>query len=167
MPHEPPPPPKQEPVIDYSSWRNVALRGMLRDIFYTFMSDGIPSPHHFYITFDTRAPGVDIPNHLLLQYPEEMMIVLQHEFDLQDVDAGAFTVALKFNGKQENLTISFGAILRFHDPSVPFELNLEPLDEEKLERLWAAMDGDEEFLNFKEEKEETFGEVIQLDNFRD
>ena len=87
-------------------------------------SGGLPGDHHFYITFKTRAPGVDIPKHLMERFPDEMTIVIQNRFwDLKVEDDG-FSVGLSFSQVPATLHIPFAAITRFLDPAVDFALHL-------------------------------------------
>jgi hypothetical protein len=86
----------------------------------------LPGAHHFYITFKTDAPGVSAPPDLLAKYPEEMTIVLQHQY--RDLAPGEtfFTVTLKFGGQPKRLSVPYAAVSRFYDPSVQFLLQFEP-----------------------------------------
>ena len=84
--------------------------------------DGLPGDHHFYIGFRTTASGVVLPPQLLAKYPEEMTIVLQHQFWDLEVGDEAFSVTLSFSSRSERLTIPFAAITSFADPSVKFGL---------------------------------------------
>src|SRR5207253_8652869 len=85
-------------------------------------SGGLPGEHHFYITFNTRFPGVSIPKHLSERFPDEMTIVIQHRFwDLKVEDDG-FTVGLSFGGVPATLRVPFAAVTQFHDPAVEFAL---------------------------------------------
>ena len=102
-----------------------ALRGVVRRVVADAAAHGLPGEHHFYISFDTRAPGVRLSPRMRAQYPEEMTIVLQHQFwDLVVTDA-ALEVGLSFNGVPERLFVPFEAIKGFFDPSVQFGLELE------------------------------------------
>jgi hypothetical protein len=106
-----------------------ALRGMVRDVLAETVNKGLPGDHHFFITFDTAAEGVQLSQRLRAQYPEEMTIVLQHQFwDLKVSDL-AFEVGLSFGGATERLHIPFAAIKAFADPSVQFTLQFETLTE--------------------------------------
>jgi len=87
---------------------------------------GLPGGHHFNISFKTRAQGVIIPSSIKQRYPEEMAIILQHEFWDLNVGADQFEVSLNFSRRPERLTIPFDAITGFSDPSVPFGFKLEP-----------------------------------------
>jgi hypothetical protein len=103
------------------------LRGVVRSALKRAASpEGLPGAHHFYITFKTDAPGVSAPPDLLAKYPEEMTIVLQHQY--RDLAPGEtfFTVTLKFGGQPKRLSVPYAAVARFYDPSVQFLLTFEP-----------------------------------------
>ena len=86
---------------------------------------GLPGDHHFYITFKTRYPGVDIPAYLKQKYEDEMTIVIQHQYwGLKASDEG-FEVLLSFNDVHERLAIPYAAITGFVDPSVKFGLQFQ------------------------------------------
>jgi hypothetical protein len=87
---------------------------------------GLPGEHHFNISFKTQAPGVNIPAQMRQRYPDEMAIILQHEFWDLNVGPEGFEVSLNFSRKPERLTIPFDSITGFSDPSVPFGFKLEP-----------------------------------------
>jgi hypothetical protein len=106
-----------------------ALRGMVQGVLAETAKNGLPGEHHFYVSFDTRAPGVQISPRLREKYPDEMTIVLQHQFwDLIVSDDG-FEVGLSFNGVPERLAVPFEAIKGFFDPSVQFALQFEIVEE--------------------------------------
>jgi hypothetical protein len=99
-----------------------ALRGVIRSVLIDAATKGLPGEHHFFITFDTRAEGVQISPRIKASYPQEMTIVLQHQFwDLKVTDDD-FEVGLAFNGIPERLHIPLKAVKAFHDPSVQFGL---------------------------------------------
>ncbi len=99
-----------------------ALRGVIRSVLVDAATKGLPGEHHFFITFDTRAEGVQISPRLKASYPQEMTIVLQHQFwDLKVTDDD-FEVGLAFNGIPERLHVPLKAVKAFHDPSVQFGL---------------------------------------------
>jgi hypothetical protein len=105
-----------------------ALRGMVRDVLTeTVKNKAMPGEHHFFITFDTTAQGVRLSDRLRAQYPEEMTIVLQHQFRDLKVTDEAFEVGLSFGGVPERLAVPFDAIKVFADPSVQFTLQFESL----------------------------------------
>ncbi len=90
---------------------------------------GLPGEHHFFITFDTKAPGVRLSARMREQYPEEMTIVLQHQFWDLKVTEDNFEVGLSFGGVPENLLVPFEAIKSFFDPSIQFGLQFETIAE--------------------------------------
>ncbi|KZK76975.1 Stringent starvation protein B [Pseudovibrio sp. Ad46] len=115
-----------EDLIRYDIIIQDALRNAVRKILVEVNRAGLPGEHHFYIAFETTAPGVKISNRLRERYPKEMTIVLQHQFwDLQ-ITEHAFEVGLSFGGVPEHLYVPFSAIKGFFDPSVQFALEFEP-----------------------------------------
>jgi hypothetical protein len=116
--------------IRYDILVQQALRGMVRDVLAEAgRNKSMPGEHHFFITFDTTAEDVRLSDRLRAQYPEEMTIVLQHQFwDLKVTDE-AFEVGLSFGGVAERLVVPFEAIKAFADPSVQFTLQFETLAE--------------------------------------
>lgn len=117
-------------LIRYDLLVQDALRSVVRRVLTDVARDGLPGDHHLYLSFDTRAAGVRISPRLKERYPEEMTIVLQHQFwDLQLTDQ-FFEVGLSFNGIPERLHIPYAALKGFFDPSVKFGLQFEPVAEE-------------------------------------
>ncbi len=114
-------------LMNYEQMTQLALRGVVRDaIRRVIREDGLPGAHHFYITFLTRYPGVEIDDSLGKKYPEEITIVIEHQFwDLQ-AHADEFEVTLKFGGVPKYLKVPYHAMTRFHDPSVGFALQFDP-----------------------------------------
>ena len=113
--------------IRYDILAQDALRGVVRSVLEDASRHGLPGEHHFYITFNTRAESVRLSPRMLAQYPQEMTIVLQHQFwDLIVTEEG-FEVGLSFGGIPERLSIPFAAIKGFHDPSVQFGLQFEEI----------------------------------------
>jgi hypothetical protein len=113
-------------LMHYEAMAQDALRGVVRAALKRAASPGgLPGAHHFYITFKTDAPGVSGPPDLLGKYPDEMTIVLQHQY--KDLAPGEtfFTVTLKFGGQPKRLSIPYAAVTRFYDPSVQFLLQFE------------------------------------------
>jgi hypothetical protein len=116
--------------IRYDLLTQQALRGVLRQVLADAAKKGLPGEHHFYISFDTQADGVRISERLKQQYPEQMTIILQHQFwDLSVSDSG-FEVGLSFGGIPEKLAIPFEAVKGFFDPSVQFGLQFEEVSTE-------------------------------------
>ena len=111
--------------IRYDVLVQEALRGMVRDVLVDIARKGLPGDHHFFITFDTNAEGVRLSERLHERYPEEMTVVLQHQFWDLEVYSDRFRVILKFSGQPHPITIPLSAITRFFDPSVKFGLHFE------------------------------------------
>src|SRR5262249_27126120 len=115
--------------IRYDILAREALRGVVRTVLDDTAKHGLPGEHHFYITFDPRAQGVRLPPRLTAQFPEEMTIVLQHQFWDLVVKDDSFEVGISFGGIPERLAVPFAAIKGFLDPSVQFVLKFEELAE--------------------------------------
>jgi hypothetical protein len=105
-----------------------ALRGVLRRVLTDAAEHGLPGDHHFFITFLSTADGVKLSPRLLAQYPEEMTVILQHQFWDLVVTDDRFEVGLSFGGIPERVVVPFNAIKSFFDPSVQFGLQFEPSD---------------------------------------
>ena len=134
-----------------------ALRAMVRDLLADVARKGLPGDHHFFVTFDTNAEGVRLSERLHERYPEEMTIVLQHQFwDLKLTDE-AFEVGLSFGGVPERLYVPFAAINGFADPSVQFALQFETLTEEPDETADGAATEGETETNRNAAREESKG----------
>jgi len=114
--------------IRYDVLARDALRGVLRKVLSDAAAHGLPGEHHFFITFFSTAEGVKLSPRLLAQYPDEMTIILQHQFWDLVVHEDRFEVGLSFGGIPERLAVPFSAIKNFFDPSVHFGLNFKPAD---------------------------------------
>jgi hypothetical protein len=115
--------------IRYDILTQEALRGVVRTVLTDAAANGLPGEHHFYISFNTLADGVRLSPRMLAQYPEEMTVVLQHQFwDLVVTDDG-FEVGVSFGGIPERLAVPFTAVKGFFDPSVQFGLQFEEIAE--------------------------------------
>jgi uncharacterized protein len=112
-------------LFQYENMVENALRGVAREALGLAARDGLRGGHHFYITFRTGMPGVGLPPQLLAKFPEEMTIVLQHQFWGLEVGEHGFSVTLSFSSRMERLTIPFAAITTFADPSVKFGLQFQ------------------------------------------
>ena len=115
--------------IRYDLLTQQALRGVVRNVLTEAAKKGMPGDHHFYISFDTTAEGVRMSERLRVQYPEQMTIILQHQFWDLVVKERGFEVGLSFGGIPEKLSIPFEAINGFFDPSVQFGLQFEEVTE--------------------------------------
>ena len=104
-----------------------ALRGVIRAALARAAEEGgLPGVHHFYITFKTMASGVSIPADLLAKYPDEITVVIQHQYWDLSPEAEGFSVVLQFGGQPKKLVVPYSAVTRFYDPSVQFVLQFEP-----------------------------------------
>ena len=114
----------------YDLMTQEAMRGVVRAALNRAAGpEGLPGEHHFYITFKTQAAGVSGPPEILAKYPDEMTIVLQHQYEELTPGESGFSVTLRFGGAPKRLAIPYAAILRFYDPSVQFMLQFEAQDE--------------------------------------
>jgi uncharacterized protein len=114
-----------EDLIRYDILAQDALRGVVRKVLSEVARTGLPGDHHFFIGISTQAPGVRISSRLLAQYPEEMTIILQHQFWDLSVTEHGFEVGLSFNNVPERLLVPFTAVKSFLDPSVQFGLQFQ------------------------------------------
>lgn len=147
--------------INYDQLINNHLRGVVVDALQIAAVEGLPGENHFYITFKTDFPGVDIPQMLKIQYPENMTIVLQHQFSDLDVDQDKFSVVLTFGGVPYRLVIPFDSITYFADPYAKFGLSFNFEDS----NLALSLDD----LGEEPVEEDLPGkpaEVISIDSFR-
>lgn len=121
-----------ESLIPYEAWTDDALRDVVARALELAASQGLPGEHHYYLTFRTDHPGTKIPGHLKARYPQEMTIVLQHQFEALTVNRTArlFSVQLYFGGMPATLVIPFGALTGFADPAVRYGLRFQPQMEE-------------------------------------
>ena len=118
-------------LIRYDLLVQDALKGVVRKVLIDAGKDGLPGEHHFYISFQTDYPGVRLSNRLREKYPQEMTIVLQHQFWDLNVTEHTFEVGLSFSGVPERLLIPFDALTGFFDPSVQFGLKFDGQDDEE------------------------------------
>lgn len=164
-------------ILRYDLWIEDALRGVIRRSLMTIEEQGLPGDHHFYITFRTDHEDVGIADWLRAEYPEEMTIVVQHQFDSLSVGDDGFNIKLRFGGRPELLQVPFDAITSFADPSVSFGLQLKSVDldededEDELTPEELGIDpmarlNDRGPESDTESGEKKTGEVIALDTFR-
>jgi hypothetical protein len=109
-------------ALDYERLVDGALKGVVRDALAVAARRGLPGAHHFYLTFKTSHPGVELSEALRTRYPDDMTIVLQHQFWGLDVNDDGFEVTLSFSGVSERIQVPFAALTSFVDPSVKFGL---------------------------------------------
>lgn len=163
----------EDSTLRYDKMVENALRGVVKQAIEEVRDNGLPGEHHFYITFITDHPGVEIPDYLRERYPGEMTIVLQYQFYDLDVTDEYMTVTLSFNNVPETLKIPLGAISIFADPSVNFALQFQPMDESEhgednlLDSMSEEIESQERSSSGKKaDEEEKKGEVVSLDQFR-
>lgn len=116
--------------IDYGNLMHRAMRGLIQEVLEGVQVNGLPGEHHFFITFDTGHPDVEIADWLSDRYPGEMTVVMQHWFDELEVTDDGFSVTLNFGSEPERLYIPYDAIKTFVDPSVEFGLRFETHDDD-------------------------------------
>jgi len=150
-----------ESLLPYDEWIEAAMRQVVVRAVAHAAAHGLPGEHHFYVTFRTDYPGAEIPPRLRTQYPQEMTIVLQHQFwDLKmDEAAGLISVGLSFGGVPAALVIPIGSVTGFADPYVQYGLRFRPVPAgEAVQTEDAEPDG-------TEQTKET-PQVVSLDAFR-
>jgi len=155
--------------INYGQLMHQALRRVMSDVLTDVAEHGLPGDHHFYITFDTTHPGVDMSDDLKRRYPGDMMVVLQDWFADLAVTPDRFSVTLNFGNVPEPIVVPFNAVRTFVDPSVEFGLKFD------------SQDGGDEFVVVEADPEaedddahgpdqqgrnDREGEVVSLDKFR-
>ena len=147
-------------TIDYGNLMHQAMRGLIQTVLSDVAENGLPGQHHFFITFDTMHPDVEIADWLSDRYPDEMTVVMQHWFDGLNVSDEGFSVTLNFGDNPEPLYIPYDAIKTFVDPSVEFGLRFETQNEDE--------DGDGAPPEPSPPDAEPRGdaEVVSLDRFR-
>jgi uncharacterized protein len=168
-----------EEYIDFPGLIDHAMRDVVRKALETVAKTGLPGEHHFFISFRTDFPGVEISDTLLDKHPHEMTIVLQHQFWDLKVEADKFSITLSFNNIPEKLVVPFQALSAFADPSVKFGLQFHTfIDEDLMDELLDSEDDllerlEEEFapvaskVKLKDkDKNAPKGEVVTLDAFR-
>ncbi len=121
--------------IKYDEMVQSALISVVRDILVDTAENGLPGEHHFYITFQTTHPDVNIPDYLKERYEEDMTIVLQNQFWDLEVTEKQFGISLSFNRNKEHLVVPFDALLGFFDPSVDFGLHFNSDVETSIENV--------------------------------
>ncbi|MFQ3301732.1 MAG: hypothetical protein ACI9EH_000626 [Planktomarina sp.] len=157
-------------MIDYGNMMHDAMRGLIKRLLQDIASAGkLPGDHHFFITFDTMHPEVEIADWLSDRYPDEMTIVVQHWFDNLEVTDDGFSITLNFGDNPEPLYIPFMALRTFVDPSVEFGLRFEQPEEETNDANDTALSVAEAPMHENAEpsdKPKTDGQVVSLDSFR-
>jgi len=151
-------------LFDYPQMVQTALRGVVREALVRTAREGLRGAHHFYVSFRTHVSGVVLPAYLLDKYPEEMTIILQHQFWGLEVGDQKFSVTVSFQNRPEQLTIPFAAITSFADPSVKFGLQFElPAAEQ---RETAALPSKVPVEEAPKPPPRQAAEIVTLDKFR-
>ncbi|QQA41334.1 SspB family protein [Pelagovum pacificum] len=152
--------------IDYGNLMHKAMRGLIQQVLEKVGQEGLPGNHHFFITFDTMHPDVEIADWLSDRYPDEMTVVMQHWFDNLEVTDDGFSVTLNFGDSPEPLYIPYDAIRTFVDPSVEFGLRFETQDDEEEDDAEEAPMQEMVEDDPDDEPPRKDAEVVSLDRFR-
>ena len=163
--------------IDYSLLMREALRDVPRQVLRRVAASGLPGDHHFFVTFRTDHPRVNVPLRLRQQHPMEMTVVIQHQFSGLLVDDGGFSVTLRFGGRPEQIVVPFDALTAFVDPAAEFGLRFER--EEEAPSVVEADAGQKESgspnepvgeaerrPNASSRRQKADGKVVSIGNFR-
>ncbi len=159
-------------TIDYGNLMHRAMRSLIKEVLGDIAKTGLPGQHHFFITFDTMHPDVEIADWLSDRYPGEMTIVIQHWFDNLVVDDNGFAITLNFGDNPEPLYIPYDSIVTFVDPSVEFGLRFDSHEEGEEDAEVVALENTEDAPEAPMEEAETAdepakdAEVVSLDSFR-
>lgn len=147
--------------IDYGNLMHRAMRGLIQSVLTEVAEHGLPGAHHFFITFDTTHPDVQMADWLKERYPTEMTVVIQHWFENLHVTDEGFSITLNFGNNPEPMVIPFDALRTFVDPSVEFGLRFETQEQDE-------EDEDDEDLEIEVEEEPVRqdAEIVSLDQFR-
>ena len=159
-------------VIDYGILIDGAMQQIVRKALLIAEKQGLLGEHHFYITFDTDFPGVMIPDTLQKRYPEEMTIVMQHQYWDLEVEEDRFSIVLSFDNVRHSLTVPFASLTAFADPSVKFGLQFRHsgmIQKNRAEKIDDPKNGGKKPTKKTKTKEATLtpkDNVVSLDSFR-
>ena len=158
---------RPESLLPYEEWTQEALRQVVARALSHLASQGLPGQHHFYLTFRTDHPATSVPARLKAQYPQEMTIVLQHQFRDATMADGLFSVVLSFGGVSSTLVVPLAAITGFADPAVQFVLRFQPPDAATADPQAPADPGETDAAASPAEAPQPEGpQVVSLDAFR-
>lgn len=153
-------------TLDYGSLMHRAMRGLIFNVLEQVRDHGLPGNHHFFITFDTTHPDVQLADWLKDRYPEEMTVVIQHWFDNLVVREDGFSITLNFGDQPEPIQIPFDAIQTFVDPSVEFGLRFENQDMDEDEAEADETEPSADIAETSDEAPRQEAKVVSLDQFR-
>ena len=153
-------------TLDYGSLMHRAMRGLIFNVLEQVRDHGLPGNHHFFITFDTTHPDVQLADWLKDRYPVEMTVVIQHWFDNLVPDEDGFSITLNFGDQPEPIHIPFDAIQTFVDPSVEFGLRFENQDMDEIEDEADETEPSADTAETSDEAPRQEAEVVSLDQFR-
>ncbi len=158
----------RDQTIDYAQRYQQAVLGMIRELLEGVAEEGLPGEHHFYLTFDTNAAGVELSDVLQEHYPELMTVVLQNQFWGLHVDDEGFSVTLRFGGIREALVVPWAALVGFADPSVEFAMELVPAAAEGMVEQESPPDTSDSSISEDSEPSEDSAEaeVVSFEEFK-
>jgi uncharacterized protein len=145
--------------IDYGNLMHRAMRGLIQTVLTDVSKTGLPGAHHFFITFDTTHPDVEMADWLKSRYPGEMTVVIQHWFENLAVTDEGFSITLNFGNNPEPMVIPFDAVRTFVDPSVEFGLRFETHSDEE-------EDDEDQDIEVDEQPGQHDAQIVSLDQFR-
>ncbi len=148
-------------LMNYNDMVETALRGVVRTALDRVAEGGLPGNHHLYLSFHTDYPGVVLPSHLRERYPDEMTVVLQHQFWGLETNDQGFEVTLSFDDVHEYMFVPFAAMTAFADPSVQFGLQFKAGEDSQ-----AATDAQKSNAPAPTGESAQAGEIVALDSFR-
>ncbi|MDP3194667.1 SspB family protein [Tabrizicola sp.] len=146
--------------IDYGNLMHRAMRGLIQSVLAEVAENGLPGAHHFFITFDTTHPDVQMADWLKERYPTEMTVVIQHWYENLVVTDEGFSITLNFGNNPEPMVIPFDALRTFVDPSVEFGLRFETQEQDDDE------DDEDVEIEVEEDPVRQDAEIVSLDQFR-
>jgi len=151
-------------TIDYGKLMHRAMRGLIQEVLLDVRDNGLPGAHHFFITFDTTHPDVQLADWLHDRYPSEMTVVMQHWFDDLEVTNDGFSVTLNFGDAPEHLYVPYDSIQTFVDPSVEFGLRFETQEEEEPSDPSHHPDYEQDHSDTEDDHSDA--DIVSLDSFR-
>ncbi len=153
--------------INYERLIKDSLKIAIKELLKSVSKKGLPGKHHFFISFITKFPGVEIAEWMIKEYPKDMTIVIQNWFEDLQVDDQYFSIVLNFKNKPEKMKIPFDSIISFSDPSVNFSLQFENSMKQNLETM---IDTKEKYVKSESSDEdfrmEETNNIIQFEQFK-